>query len=128
MEIKFTIPLVPRTKKNSQRIVSIKRKGKYVPIPLPSEKFEEYQNDCGLFIKGKHLKIDTPCEIIYHFFMPTLRPCDLTNLEEAIDDILVHYGVIKDDNYKILYSHDGSRVHYDKLNPRTEITIKFEEE
>ena len=57
--------------------------------------------------------------------MPTRRIVDLTNLEEAIDDILVKYGVLKDDNSRILVSHDGSRVLYDKDNPRTEVTIRF---
>ena len=30
---------------------------------------------------------------------------------------------LKDDNYKILTSHDGSRVMVDKDNPRTEVEI-----
>jgi Holliday junction resolvase RusA-like endonuclease len=55
--------------------------------------------------------------------MGTHRKCDLTNLLEAIDDVLVKAGVIEDDNYTIIASHDGSRVHYDKENPRTEIII-----
>lgn len=48
---------------------------------------------------------------------------DLTNAEEAIDDILVHYGILADDNCNVLVSHDGSRVLYDKDDPRTEIEI-----
>ena len=50
--------------------------------------------------------------------------CDLTNLLEAIDDILVSYGVLSDDNFTVIVSHDGSRVYIDKENPRTEITIE----
>jgi Holliday junction resolvase RusA-like endonuclease len=57
--------------------------------------------------------------------MPTKRRVDLTNLLEAIDDILVKYGVLEDDNYNIIDNHDGSRVYYDKENPRTEITINL---
>lgn len=57
--------------------------------------------------------------------MPTKRRVDLTNLLEAIDDVLVKYGVLKDDNSEIITSHDGSRVLYDKNNPRTEVVIKF---
>ena len=48
---------------------------------------------------------------------------DLVGLEQATDDILVHYGVIEDDNSRIVAGHDGSRVRYDKDNPRVEITI-----
>jgi len=55
--------------------------------------------------------------------MPTRRRVDLTNLLEAIDDVLVHYGVLSDDNSSIIVSHDGSRVLYDKARPRTEVTI-----
>jgi Holliday junction resolvase RusA-like endonuclease len=55
--------------------------------------------------------------------MPTRGTVDLVNLLEATCDMLRHYGVIKDDDSSIVASHDGSRVYYDKLNPRTEITI-----
>lgn len=58
--------------------------------------------------------------------MPTKRRVDLSNLIEAVDDILVKAGVLEDDNYKIVQSHDGSRVLHDKENPRTEITIETE--
>lgn len=37
--------------------------------------------------------------------------------------MLVHHKVISDDNSGIVCSHDGSRVYYDKENPRTEIEI-----
>jgi hypothetical protein len=36
---------------------------------------------------------------------------------------LVDAQVIKDDNSSIVASHDGSRVEYDRDNPRVEITI-----
>ncbi len=55
--------------------------------------------------------------------METKRRCDLTNLLEAIDDIMVECGVLADDNFTIIQSHDGSRVLYDKKNPRTEVYI-----
>ena len=55
--------------------------------------------------------------------MKTRKRVDLTNLLESIDDIMVKYGTIADDDYKILVSHDGSRVLYDKENPRTEVYI-----
>jgi Holliday junction resolvase RusA-like endonuclease len=55
--------------------------------------------------------------------MPTRRRTDLTNLLEAVDDLLVHAGIIADDHYGIVEAHDGSRCFVDKDNPRTEITI-----
>ena len=59
------------------------------------------------------------------FYMPTHRRCDLTNMLEAIDDVMVAGGLLADDNYKIIESHDGSRVLYDKENPRTEVYIEW---
>ena len=47
----------------------------------------------------------------------------MTNLLEALDDILVLYGIIEDDNYNIIRKHDGSTVLIDGVRPRTEITI-----
>ena len=55
--------------------------------------------------------------------MKTRRKVDLTNLLEAVDDVLVFYNVVADDNYKVIAGHDGSRVLLDKENPRTEIYI-----
>lgn len=56
--------------------------------------------------------------------MPTRRRVDLCNLHEALCDVLVTFGVVQDDNCKIIASMDGSRVLYDKENPRTEVYIE----
>jgi Holliday junction resolvase RusA-like endonuclease len=117
--IKFTINLPPVTKKNSQRIV--KRGNRY--IILPSEKYEEYENAALWLVPKRGVPIDFPVNVKCLFYMPTKRLCDLTNHLEAIDDVMVKAGLLKDDNYKILVSHDGSRVLVDKDNPRTEVEI-----
>lgn len=114
----FVIKLPPVTKKNSQRMA--KRGDRLVPIP--SKAYTEYQDGAGVFLNP--IGIDYPVEITCLFYMKTRRRVDLTNLLEAIDDTLVHYGVVEDDNSKIVVSHDGSRVLYDKENPRTEISIR----
>ena len=51
------------------------------------------------------------------------RRRDIANYIEAIQDILVKYEVLKDDNYNIVYSLDGTRMYVDKENPRVEIEI-----
>lgn len=119
MVIKFTIPLTPVTKKNSQRIVF--RGGK--PCILPSEKYKEYESIALWYIPKRGTPIDFPVNVKCTFYMPTHRQCDLTNHLESIDDVMVKAGLLKDDNYKILASHDGSRVQVDKNNPRTEVEI-----
>lgn len=118
--IKFTIPLAPISKKNSQRILINSRTGK--PFIMPSAAYKDYEREASLFIP-RGVYINKPVNVKCLFYMPTRRKCDLTNLLEAIDDILVKTGVLADDNYTIIASHDGSRVYYDKDNPRTEIVI-----
>lgn len=123
--IKIIIPLHPITKKNSQRIVLNSRTGK--PFIMPSEKYKQYEREAALFMP-KNIYINAPVNIKCLFYMPTRRRCDLTNLLEAIDDVLVKTGVLADDDYTIIESHDGSRVLYDKDKPRTEIYITASEE
>ena len=120
-EIRMTIPLQPITKKNHQRIVVHGKRR----MAIPSEQYEQYEAQCGWFVKGRGMKIDKPCEVTCLFYMKDRRVSDLSNHLESIDDILVKYGVLKDDNSRIIVSHDGSRVLYDPEFPRTEVTIRF---
>lgn len=120
--LRITIPLQPITKKNGSRIVTNKKTGK--PFLIPSKKYEEYEKACGHFINQKGIKIDYPVNVKCLYYMPTRRTVDLTNLLEATDDILVKYGVLEDDNFKIVAGHDGSRVYVDKDNSRAEIVIE----
>lgn len=118
--MKFTVPLTPITKKNHQQIFRNKSTGK--PFVTTSKEYKQYENDALWFIpKGK--QIDSPVNVKCLFYMPTRRRVDLTNLLESIDDIMVKAGLLSDDNYTIIASHDGSRVLYDKSNPRTEVEI-----
>ena len=120
-EIRFVIPLNPVTKKNSQRIVKC---GQYRKV-LPSKAYERYEKDAKPFLPGRGAKLNRPCEVAALFYMKTRRKVDLTNLLEALDDVLVAHEVLEDDNSKIIVSHDESRVRCDSTNPRTEVTIRF---
>lgn len=119
-EIKFTIPVRPITKKNSSQIFVNKKNGK--PFITPSPQYKEYEKEALQFIP-KLDTIDYPINLKCVFYMPTHRACDLVNLLQAISDILVKSKLLEDDNFNILASYDGSRVRYDKGNPRTEIEI-----
>ena len=120
MEIKFTIPLNPVTKKNSQQIILVGGR----PRIIPSKKYKEYERDCIPFLTHvEHVTGRLNVKAVY--FMRTRRRVDLINLHEALHDILVKAGVLEDDNCKIIYSTDGSYVDYDKENPRTEVTITY---
>lgn len=127
MTYHYTIPVVPRTKKNSQRIFTNHTTGK--PFIAPSRAFKEYEDEIGIFLRPRPEKpIDYPVTVKCVFYMPTHRAVDRTNLEEAIHDALVKWHILSDDNRDIVASGDGTRVLYDKKNPRTEITISPLEE
>lgn len=118
--IKFTIPLPPITKKNHQRILRNSKTGK--PFVAPSEQYKTYEAQ-ALWLIPKVKCIDFPVNVKCLFYMPTKRRCDLTNLLESVDDIMVKAGLLKDDSYSIIAGHDGSRVFHDKDDPRTEVEI-----
>ena len=115
---KIIIPIAPRTKKNSWQIITVKGR----PMIIPSKAYKQYEKDCGVFLTYVEPFL-SPCNVKCLYYMPTRRRVDLTNLLEATDDILVHYGILMDDNSNVIVGHDGSRVMYDKENPRTEIEI-----
>lgn len=127
--LNFVIPVAPITKKNSQDIIPIKNKltGKVRHIPIPSKQYRNFEAECIPHCSGMG-NFDYPVNVKAVFFMKTLRKVDLTNLLSALDDTLVKGGVLKDDNRDIIAGHDGSRVFYDKLNPRIEVTITPEKD
>ena len=128
--LRMTLAGQPATKKNSQRVIKIKRKGGKGFIKLlPSEAYEKYEADCLKQIDGRlKLEIGYPVNVQCVYYMKTRRAVDLSNLIEASHDILVKAGVLSDDNRNIIASVDGSRVFYDRRNPRVEITITDAEE
>lgn len=120
MNLKLILRGDPRTKKNSQQII---RAGNRRMV-LPSPQYRQYEKDCLWQIPPKaKQRIDMPVNVQCIFYMPTRRRVDLVNLQEATLDILVAAGVLADDNCRIVAAMDGSRVDYDKYNPRVEITI-----
>lgn len=118
--LQFTIPLQPITKKNNGRIIKNKETGKCGFIP--SEQYKRYEKDCKYFIPAHYIK--DPINVKAIFYMKTKGLVDLTNLNESLHDIMQEYNCIVDDDCKIIVSTDGSRVMYDKDNPRTEVTIE----
>lgn len=120
--ISFTVNERPVTKKNSGQIVM---RGKF-PILLPSKQylaFEKATQPYFISVRNSVGVINYPINMQCHFYMETHRKVDLCNLLNAVDDSMVKSGLILDDNRDIIAGHDGSRVFYDKFNPRIEITI-----
>ena len=99
----------PATKKNSMQIFKNSRTGQ--PFLTQSKRYKDYARDCGRQITGKYKKaIDYPINLKCVYYRKSKHRVDLTNLLAATCDILTDYGVIADDNYKIVVSHDGSRL------------------
>lgn len=121
-KIKFTIPINPTTKKNSSQIV--KRGNRHILIP--SKKYIAYENEVLWTMKdtfNEYEMIDEKVNVKAIYYRATKHTVDLVNLHSALHDTLVKAGLLKDDNIKIIGSTDGSRVYYDKDNPRTEVEI-----
>lgn len=120
--MKYTIAIPPITKKNSQRILLNRSTGK--PFISQSQQYREYERQAIYFLRPKPATpITVPVNVKMVFYMPTRRKVDVVNLEESCLDILVHAGILADDNSGIVVSMDGSRVEYDKARPRTEVEI-----
>lgn len=116
------IPMMCRSKKNSQRIIVNSRTNK--PMIIQSDLYKNFERDCGYFLKRYSRHIDYPINLKCTFFVPDKRRRDIVNLLNAIQDILVRYDVIADDNYNVVQSIDGSRIIYEKGREETIIEIE----
>ena len=130
--IHYTIQGRPPTKKNSQRLVKVGGR----LIPIPSKAYKEYEAKAFQYLQPRPERpIEKPVELSCLYFLPRNKNgtipknCpDLVNLLEATQDILVHYGILADDNSKIIKSVDGSRVFFTTAKPFTVIEIRELEE
>lgn len=126
MEIRFTIDGDPKPKKNSQRVIMCGGR----PRIIQSKQYLEYEHSAVKQCRERctAVLISDPVNVKAVYYRQTRRTIDITNLEAALMDILVKSGVLEDDNCTIVVSTDGSRVHYDKEHPRTEVIITPSEE
>lgn len=124
--IEFTIPVNPVTKKNSQQIVR-NREGKM--FITQNKRYKNYIATTAIVlnaVRGRNdirEPINEPVNIRAYFYRSTRKIVDLTNLQECLHDVLVDARILADDSCRIIVSTDGSRVRYDKDNPRTEVVI-----
>lgn len=126
---RYVIPLDPRSKKNAHRISGCGKRcpvcGKYAKQFIRNGKSTtDYAFKAVQYLQPKPQKpIEGPVWLVYRLYTGTWHRKDDLNLYEALDDILVSNGILKDDDRKTIRSRDGSRVLYDKENPRAEIYI-----
>lgn len=120
--MKIVIPMLCRSKKNSQQIIVNPKTNR--PMIIQSKYYHEFEQNCGYFLKRFARHIATPINLKCTFIVPDKRKRDIANLLNAIQDILVKYGVIEDDNYNIVQSVDGTRIIYEKGREETIIEIE----
>ena len=121
--MKMVIPMLCRSKKNTQQIIVNQKTGK--PMIIQSKQYLQFERDCAIFLRRYAKHIDYPINLKCTFIVPNRTKRDLSNLLNAIQDILVKYDVLADDNYNIVASVDGSRIIYEK--DREETIIEIEE-
>lgn len=123
------IPVLARPKKNSQEIRINRRTGKrYIS---QSQRYLNFEQECGFYLQQylremaitDFIPIDYPVTLKITFYFPDKKKRDIANFVNAIQDILVKFGVLKDDNSNIVKSLDGTRIIYEE--GRQEIVIEI---
>lgn len=119
MTIELTIPGSIKSKKNSKRIFA---RGKFKKV-LPSKAYENWEGEARRSMWGKAIipPLECPVHVEAHFYYKGPRP-DLSGCMESIADCLE--GIIWA-NDALIESWDGSRLHHDLENPRTEIIVRW---
>lgn len=128
MKIETVVYGEPASKKNSQQIAYNPKTKR--PFIMQNARYKQYERNTVHQLKKLGIKdpIAEPVNVKCIFYRQTHRRIDLSNLISAISDVLVVAGVLEDDNSTVIVGYDGSRVRYDKDNPRTEIVIETLEE
>ena len=109
-KLTIKLPLKCPSKKNSQQIIHNKGRS----FIIQSKQYIEFEQNCGYFLRKYARHITTPINLKCTFYVPDKRRRDLSNLLNAIQDVLVKYDVLADDNYEIVRGVDKSRIKYEK--------------
>ena len=120
------IPGRPKTKKNSQMIVTAKSKtGKTCYRLLQSQSYRDYEaaalRHLSTYSGPRYIGI--PVEVVCYYYLPNRQGWpDLMGLYQATADILEAAGIINNDR-NIITMGDTRIAGIDPTNPRTEIMI-----
>jgi len=123
MKISITLPGSIRSKKNSKRIY---KHGKHTAV-LPSKAYIEWEKiarDAIYYIHNitqDNILKSSPVSINAQIYYKGQQP-DLSGCLESIGDAMEGYLW---ENDKQIYSWDGSRLHHDLKNPRTELIVEY---
>ena len=117
--ITLTLPGCLRIKKNSKRIYGY---GGFKKV-LPSKGYEAWEEQARKHAWGSAIipPLTCPVSVEAHIFYKGQRP-DLSGCMESIGDCLE--GILWANDGQI-ESWDGSRLHHDLKNPRTEVMVRW---
>ena len=135
----MTITLVGNTPAKKDGVRIVRAGGR--PILLPSARHERWyrQNAAALGVRiirgrvrtedrltsysGVSLPLPGRTRISIRFYRDSRRRWDYSNALDAVQDLLVDFGILSDDNAEVLCLGDITHEH-DKLNPRAEVTLE----
>ncbi len=97
------------------------------PMILPSKAYSKWEKEARkeawlVWPKG-FLLVDCPIHVEAHFYYKGNKP-DLSGACESIADCLEGIFWVNDG---LIDSWDGSRLHWDKVNPRTELIVRWDD-
>jgi Holliday junction resolvase RusA-like endonuclease len=111
-----------RSKKNSKRPIKVGKPGKKRFLLVPSKAYDRWEKAARKAVKSQYPPMFFMGETLHveaHIYFKGRRP-DLSGAFESIGDCLE--GVVWGDDAQI-ESWDGSRLHHNKDNPRTEVKV-----
>lgn len=119
-ELKLTLPGIPRTKKNSGRIVHAG--GLRL---LPSKAWERWANMVSPMLRAWALRnqlqpIASPVNCAALFYRDADRG-DAVGFYQGLADVLEKAGIVENDKH--IVSWDGSRLRKDAARPRVELAL-----
>lgn len=119
--MKITITGRIPSKKNQKQMVCRGNR----PILLPSKKHEEWHDEAMWQLKAQKVPQDKleNVSMVVQFFAPDKRRADASNKLESINDLLVDYGLLKDDDWWTINRIIILKTELDRENPRVELEI-----
>lgn len=128
LAVRLVLPGPPRTKKTSNRIINIPKKGggRGFSKILPSKAFCEWEDAVAPRVAaafrgagGEPIEVPVNCRaMIYR----DADRGDAVGYYQGIADLLQTAGVLADDKW--IVSWDGTRLDIDRKNPRVEVLLE----
>lgn len=117
--LKFTLPGIPKPKKNSKQIFF--KHGKMIVIPSVQHKL--WHQEAALRLKRHKDTHFNECGIKVVFYPGTKRRFDMSNSFESLADLLVDVGILKDDSASLMQRVELLYGGVSKEDPRVEVVI-----